>query len=192
MFLHSVCTIFVFYLKREESAECLNQANFASVFTLALSRLQKCKRNPMMKRGVSRPALLYIAGTIWTIAGGNILRIGLVSWQNATQWWLFKAAQAILVFLFFFFLIFRKLLEKHTCRIIRKKEKSCPLSFFDLKSWMVMGVMIMFGFSARHFGWFPNSFISFFYTGLGSALILTGILFLVRGKKLQTRLSATG
>lgn len=141
-----------------------------------------------MKLGVSRPTLLFIAGAIWIIAGGNILRIGLVTWWNDAQCWLFKAAEATLVFLFFFLLIFRKLLHKHTRRIVRKKEKNCPFSFFDLKSWLVMAVMMTFGITARRFGWLPPAFISFFYTGLGCALIITGILFLHRGKNLRNRL----
>lgn len=140
-----------------------------------------------MKLGVSRYTLLFIAGTIWILAGMNILRIGIVTWMNDTQWWLCKVAEATLVFLIFFLLIFRKLLNKHTRRIMRKKEKSCPFSFFDLKSWMVMIGMMAFGIMARHFGWLPASFISFFYTGLSCALIITGLLFLGRGRTLQTR-----
>lgn len=141
-----------------------------------------------MKLGVSRPALLFIAGTIWIAAGGNILRIGIATWHNDPPEGLSRYIGAILVFLLFFCWIFRKLLEKHTRRITHKKEKNCPLSFFDLKSWIVMAVMIAFGVTARHSGWLPNSFISFFYTGLGCALVVTGLLFLVRGKQLQTRL----
>lgn len=140
-----------------------------------------------MKLGVSRYTLLFIAGILWISAGANILRIGIVAWMNDTQCWWFKVAEATLVFLVFFLLIFRKLLNKHTRRIVRKREKSCPFSFFDLKSWIVMGMMIAFGITARRYGWLPNSFISFFYTGLSCALIITGILFLARGHALRTR-----
>ena len=40
--------------------------------------------------------------------------------------------------------------------------------------------MITFGITIRHFHLLPNSFISVFYTGLSSALIITGLLFLRR------------
>lgn len=49
-----------------------------------------------------------------------------------------------------------------------------------MKGWIVMIFMITFGVTIRHFQLLPNSFISVFYTGLSSALIITGILFLIR------------
>ncbi|MDD6210735.1 MAG: hypothetical protein PUB21_09050 [Bacteroidales bacterium] len=136
-----------------------------------------------MKYGVSKETLLFTAGIVWIVAGSNILRIGIVTWQDNSQFWLFKIGEAIVVFLLFFCFIFRKLLLKHTQRIGKKNEKNCPFSFFDIKGWIVMVVMVTFGIVARRFGWFPVPFIAVFYTGLSSALILTGFLFLYRGWK---------
>lgn len=127
---------------------------------------------------VNKRTLLFIAGCVWTIAGVNILRIGVVTWMNDAHYWLFKVGEAIVVFLLFFNFVFRRLLFKHTERISRKGEKNCPFSFFDVKGWIIMVFMITFGVSARHFHLLPNSFISVFYTGLSSALIITGLLFL--------------
>ena len=139
-----------------------------------------------MKHGVSRHTLLYIAGLIWIIAGANILRIGIVTWMSIDNYSLFKVGEAIIVFLLFFLLVFRRLLVKHTYRIARKKEKNCPFSFFDTKGWIIMAFMMTFGIIVRKFGLMPNSFISVFYTGLASALIITGILFLRKGYVLKT------
>ena len=130
---------------------------------------------------VNRKTLLYIAGCVWIIAGLNILRIGVVTWMNDTHDWLFRIGEAIVVFLLFFNFVFRRLYYKHTERIAKKGEKNCPFSFFDVKGWIIMIFMISFGIAARHFHWLPNSFISFFYTGLSSALIITGVLFLRQG-----------
>ena len=114
-----------------------------------------------MKYGVNKEILLITAGTVWIIAGANILRIGIVTWLNNSEGWMFKIGEATIVFLLFFVLIFKRLYYKHTQRIERKKEqKNCPFSFFDVKSWIVM------------------IFISVFYTGLSIALILTGVLFI--------------
>ena len=93
---------------------------------------------------------------------------------------LFKVGEAIVVFLLFFQFVFRRLFVKHSERISQKGEKNCPFSFFDVKGWTVMIFMITFGVTIRHFQLLPNSFISVFYTGLSSALIITGILFLIR------------
>lgn len=136
-----------------------------------------------MKYGVRRHTLLFIAGSIWILAGANILRIGILTWLNDTNNWIWKTGLAAIVFLFFFRMIFRKLLRKHTARILRKKEKSCPFSFFDLRGWIVMIGMITFGVIIRKLGLMPAVFIAVFYTGLSTALILTGFLFLRQGYK---------
>ena len=47
-----------------------------------------------MKYGVNRQILLIIAGTVWIIAGGNILRIGIVTWMNNSHDWMFKIGEA--------------------------------------------------------------------------------------------------
>ena len=132
-----------------------------------------------MKYGVNKQILLITAGTVWIIAGANILRIGIVTWLNSSQEWMFKIGEATVVFLLFFILIFRRLSYKHTRRIEEKKEtRNCPFSFFDVKSWIVMIFMISLGITIRSLRLLPDSFISVFYTGLSIALILTGILFI--------------
>lgn len=132
-----------------------------------------------MKYGVNRQILLIIAGTVWIIAGGNILRIGIVTWMNNSHDWMFKIGEATIVFLLFFVLIFKRLYYKHTRRIEQKKEtRNYPFSFFDVKSWIIMIFMISLGITIRSFHLLPESFISVFYTGLSIALILTGILFI--------------
>ena len=132
-----------------------------------------------MKYGVNRQVLLITAGIVWIVAGANILRIGIVTWLNDSQYWLFKMGEATVVFLLFFILIFRRLYYKHTERITQKKqEKNCPFSFFDVKSWIVMIFMISLGISIRSLHLLPTSFISVFYTGLSLALSATGALFI--------------
>ena len=139
-----------------------------------------------MKYGVNRQILLITAGAVWIIAGANILRIGIVTWLNTSQDWMFKIGEATVVFLLFFVLVFRRLYYKHTQRIEQKKERrNCPFSFFDIKGWIVMGAMIAFGAAARSFGLFSDSFVSVFYIGLSSALIVTGIRFLYRWKRFR-------
>lgn len=133
---------------------------------------------------VNKQKLLYIAGCVWIIAGVNILRIGVVTWMHDTSnCWFFKAGEAVVVFLLFLNFVFLRLFRKHSERIAQKGEKSCPFSFFDTKGWIVMLIMISFGVTVRRFHLFPDSFISVFYTGLSLALITTGVLFLLRGRK---------
>lgn len=130
---------------------------------------------------VSRHTLLFIAGAVWIVAGVNILRIGILTWLGDAHLQLFKVGEAIVIFLLFFLFVFRRLYTKHSDRISRKKEKSCPFSFFDKKGWFIMIFMITLGIVIRRYSLLPNSFISVFYTGLSSALIITGVLFLRKG-----------
>ena len=124
-----------------------------------------------MRWRVSRRTLLLIAGLVWIIAGANILRIGIITWVDDQREWLFKTGEAIVVFLLFFSLIFRRLYNKHTERIGQKADRNCPFSFFDVKGWLIMGFMITLGILVRKLHLLPTSFIAVFYTGLSSALI---------------------
>lgn len=138
-----------------------------------------------MRFGVNKQTLLFTAGCVWILAGTNILRIGMATWLTDSQHLLFKVSEAIFVFLLFFNFIFKKLFHKHSRRISRKPDKNCPFSFFDVKGWVVMIVMITFGVTSRQFHLLPNSFISVFYTGLSLALIRTGGLFLIQSYKVK-------
>ena len=132
----------------------------------------------IMKYGVSPNTLLITAGTIWSLAGVNILRIGLTCWIDDGHYWLFKVCEASLVFLLFFGIIFHRLYKKHTLRISQKKGKHCPFSFFDVKGWIVMIGMIAMGIVIRTCHLLPDSFIAVFYTGLSLALLGTGLRFI--------------
>ena len=132
-----------------------------------------------MKYGVSRSTLLITAGVVWLVAGLNILRIGIICWLGDGQYWLGKRGGGGLGFLLFFFFFFQKLYNKHTRRISLKKERNnCPFSFFDLRGWIIMVLMILMGITIRDLRLLPGSFIAVFYTGLSVALSATGIRFL--------------
>ncbi|WP_455638713.1 hypothetical protein [Parabacteroides sp.] len=134
---------------------------------------------------VNKQILLFIAGCVWIIAGVNILRIGILTWMHDAHYSVLKIGEAVIVFLLFLNFVFLRLFRKHSHRISQKGEKNCLFSFFDAKGWIVMIFMITLGVGIRHSGLLPDSFISVFYTGLSSALIITGILFLIQGIKRQ-------
>lgn len=81
---------------------------------------------------VPKNTLLLIACLVWAAAGFNILNIGLLAYQNYLQ--PLNYALSILVFGIFQFLIFGKLVKKHTQRINSyAEEKQFFLKFFDVK-----------------------------------------------------------
>nr|WP_288231172.1 hypothetical protein [uncultured Gardnerella sp.] len=125
---------------------------------------------------VPKNTLLLIACLVWAAAGFNILNIGLLAYQNYLQ--PLNYALSILVFGIFQFLIFGKLVKKHTQRINGyAEEKQFFLKFFDVKSFIIMAFMMTFGIVLRATNIAPERFIAVFYTGLGSALALAGLLF---------------
>lgn len=127
---------------------------------------------------VPKRALLIIAGIIWMIAGFNVVRLGIISYGIVgMRWYLPLLSVAIFgVFQMMFF----KMTKKHGKRIMSYEEDYRPIwNFFDLKAYIIMAIMMGGGIGLRNAGVFPDIFVAFFYTGLGCALFLAGIYFVV-------------
>ncbi|MCT7826638.1 membrane protein [Gardnerella vaginalis] len=125
---------------------------------------------------VSKNTLLLIACLVWGFAGFNILKIGVNAYSNFLTPINFTLSLA--VFVIFQVFIFGKLVKKHVSRINAYKEnKQFFLKFFDVKSFIIMAFMMTFGIVLRATNIAPERFIAVFYTGLGSALALAGLLF---------------
>lgn len=125
---------------------------------------------------VKRNTLLLLACLVWSTAGFNILRIGLMSYpaHRSVRNFLLSAV----VFAVFQVFIFGKLVKKHTARISGyEEERHFFLKFFDKKAFAIMAVMMSGGIGLRASGLAPEQFIAVFYTGLGASLLLAGLLF---------------
>lgn len=123
--------------------------------------------------------LVLIAGAVWSLAGAMVVRIGLpLLWQTGwTQPMLLLLA--LIVFLIFYFLIFSRLVGKHTARIRANPLQRLPFwNFFDRSSYVVMVIMMSGGMWIRKAQLAPNWMIGFFYSGLGIALFACGVRFL--------------
>ncbi len=125
---------------------------------------------------VKKQNLLLLAGIVWMIAGFNVLRIGLETYVEYRM--IINYAITLMVFIVFWFMVFHKLTIKHTKRIHEfEEELQLFYKFFDLKSFLIMAFMISFGIIIRKFRLLPDRFIAVFYTGLGAALFMAGVLF---------------
>lgn len=125
---------------------------------------------------VKKNTLLLIACLVWTAAGFNILRIGIMAYTGYLS--AFNIILSAAVFGIFQYFIFGKLVRKHTKRITDyEEEKHFFLKFFDLKSFIIMAFMMTSGIYLRTSGLGPERFIAVFYSGLGASLLLAGILF---------------
>ncbi len=128
---------------------------------------------------VHKNTLILIAGIVWAIAGFNIVRIGLVAYKGNFTWWL--AVLSVVVYAVFQLFIFGKMVQKHTDRILNyEEERQNFFRFFDTRSYLIMAFMMTLGIGLRVSGAVPNTFIAFFYTGLGASLLTAGVLFIIR------------
>lgn len=125
---------------------------------------------------VKKRKLLLIAGIVWLIAGFNVTRLGVISYKIIDRKWY------LYLFSFLIFIIFGKMFfnmsKKHTKRILGYEDYKYFWKFFDLKSYLIMAFMMGGGIGFRAMGIFPDFFIGFFYTGLGLALIFSGLVFI--------------
>ena len=125
---------------------------------------------------VKRNTLLLIACLVWGAAGVNILRLGVLAYPAYLS--VLNFVLSALVFAVFQCFIFGRLVKKHTARITGyEEERHFFLKFFDVKSFIIMAVMMTGGIALRASGLAPERFIAFFYTGLGASLLLAGLLF---------------
>lgn len=131
--------------------------------------------------------LLIVAnGLLWLAAGINILRIGILAIlaDGEIKWF-----WSLLIFTGFA-TMFVKLMKRNTLRINSFEQTRVPLyKFMTLKSYIIVIVMISLGITLRKFTHLPESFFAFFYTGLGSALGLCGLLYLINSAKKNQYLS---
>lgn len=129
---------------------------------------------------VPKKYLLLIAGIIWSFAGCMVMKIGFPlvpqsSYRVAT------ILGACVVFYVFYHFIFSPLVYKHEKRIRNNSAEKMPFwLFFDLRSYIIMIVMMGGGMSLRSFHLLPDGFIAFFYSGLGLALFACGVRFIFR------------
>lgn len=100
---------------------------------------------------VKKNSLLMIACLVWGIAGINILRIGLLAYPAYVT--VGNIILSVAVFSVFQYFIFGKLVKKHTQRIrTYEEEKQFFLKFFDVKSFVIMAVMMTGGIYIRESG----------------------------------------
>lgn len=127
---------------------------------------------------VPKNVLLLIAGAVWIAAGAMVMLVGVPLELRLAPEHLVLVPLAIGIFAAFYFLVFGKLVRKHTHRIRSQADERLPVHhFFNRSSWIIMAVMMGGGMALRMSHAVPDWAIAFFYTGLGIALFLSGVRF---------------
>lgn len=129
---------------------------------------------------VPRKRLLLIAGLVWCVAGAMVSVVGLPLEIRLAPSNLILLPLAAAIFLSFYVMVFSPLVRRHTERIRARREERLPFwHFFNASSWVVMAVMMGGGMALRLSHVMPDWTIAFFYSGLGTALFLCGVRFVV-------------
>ncbi|MGV8083123.1 MAG: hypothetical protein AB2L09_05760 [Coriobacteriia bacterium] len=126
---------------------------------------------------ISTKNLFLVAGSVWLLAGLNVVSVGLRAADG--RWTLPMRGAELAVFVAFLFM-FLRMAKKHTKRISSyESPKTNVFKFLDTRSYLIMGFMVALGVTLRVSGLVPDSFIVWFYSGLGSALALAGVAYYV-------------
>jgi hypothetical protein len=135
-----------------------------------------------LKPKISKRKLLFLAAFVWTFAGGILLYRGAAFLYGTHGLLSFDVLYSIAGGILFYLLLFSGISLKNTRRIMdMKNEKPCLFSFFSLKSYIIMAVMITSGILVRKTGIILPENLSFFFIVMGIPLLLSAFHFYYHG-----------
>ena len=133
-----------------------------------------------LRPNIPKRYLLFVAGILWSFAGGMLLFKGIS--------FIFKTfyLTGIIISLFagalFYLLLFSKISLKHATRILGlKNDRPFIFSFFSIKSYILMGIMITSGILLRKSGIISQKYFSIIYLTMGIPLLLSSYRFYYYG-----------
>lgn len=124
--------------------------------------------------------LLLVNGLLWTAIGTRIALIGIDYYQRleCISWW-YLLLSAV-VFAGFWFM-FTGVVRRYSQRIMTMTEpRTSIFRTFSVKGYIIIAFMITLGITLKRIPQIPDSFIAWFYCGLGPGLLSAGIRFIVR------------
>jgi hypothetical protein len=136
------------------------------------------KLSEKLKPAVSKRTLLLIAGLAWTTAGGILFSRGLSGLIMLKNYLLLRLAIGVVLGSLFYLVLFSKISFKHIQRIRGLQiTRPCAFSFFNLRSYFMMTIMITGGIMLRKFNMVDHSFLFTFYLTMGFPLLASALRF---------------
>jgi hypothetical protein len=130
------------------------------------------------KPAVSRRTLLLIAGCAWTIAGGILITRALVSLIAINHHLVPEIFLGLVFGAAFYILLFSRISKKHISRItLIKVDNPCFFSFFNWRSYFLMGIMITGGITLRKLNVLNAGILWTFYLTMGIPLLVSAYRF---------------
>ena len=141
------------------------------------------------KPGVSKRSLLFVAGCVWTIAGGILITRGLIKVIASNHYLLPELIIAAIVGIIFYIVLFSRISSKHITRItLIKVEDPCFFSFFNFRSYFMMAIMISGGITLRKLNVINPDILYSFFLAMGLPLLISAYRFFfswVKNKSLK-------
>jgi len=129
-----------------------------------------------------RRYLLFLAAVVWTFAGGMLLFRGISLLENVKGYIALRILASLIGGGIFYWLLFYKISLKHSIRILNLKyDYPCIFSFFSIKSYIMMAVMISSGILLRRSGILSPAYMSELYMTMGIPLFLSSLRFYYYG-----------
>ena len=119
--------------------------------------------------------LIVLAGGIWSITGLMLCNLA-YGWLLNSYFpsKLYLLMFSVLMAFFMYRFLFLKIVTKNINRLSMVAEKSCLFAFQAWNSYLIIIVMIFFGYLLRH-SQFPKHYLAFFYLMIGGALFLASL-----------------
>lgn len=132
---------------------------------------------------MNRRYLYIAAGLIWGIPGVMISLKGIrayLTMPSGELWWLLLITAGVLAG---FFWMFGRIVRRYCALIAREPRQTTLLHTFPLKGWILVICMSCLGMVLKFIPSIPTEFIASFYSGLGPALVWSGICFCAQCSK---------
>ena len=131
-----------------------------------------------IKPAIPKRGLLMVAGVFWTFAGCMLFARGIAGLLPFAKNMYFEIPIGLAGGIVFFLLLFSRISKKHIKRITSIEiERPCMFSFFDVRAYILMTIMISAGVSLRVFKLVDPQILYTFYICMGVPLLMSAFRF---------------
>ena len=124
--------------------------------------------------------LILLNGLVWMAVGIKISLTGIDCYRQTGSISAWHFLLSVIVFAGFW-MMFTGVVRSYSERILSMPEpRTSVFRTFSLKGYLIIAFMISLGITLRRIPQVPDSFIAWFYCGLGPGLFSAGIRFLLR------------
>jgi hypothetical protein len=135
-----------------------------------------------LKPSIPKRYLLLVAALVWTFAGGMLLFKGIALFFKYPELLVLKISISVIGGGLFYLLLFSKISNKHIKRILNIEiDSPCFFSFFNVRSYVLMTIMIGSGILLKKFGVISPEYLSIIDVTMGMPLFLSAFRFYTYG-----------